>query len=171
MALSKLVLKLAALVVCSAAARADSIPFFYSFPLNGVPNEVIGSGILTTTPFVSGEATITGISGTRTVAGVTQNIASLLPPGEFRANDNLLFSNMPYLDFGGFSFTLVSGGGDNGSGKINVFFDSKIKKLYTEASSQVGYGNFTIVPESTPPAGIILLAAGCIAAFRRRCAA
>ena len=100
---------------CS-VSHAAQFDFTYSFPVGGVPGAVTASGTLTTTAFdpVAMDYTITGITGSRTVSGVTDAIASLLPPGSFGGNDNLLFPTSPFLDGNGFSFTLATGGGDDG---------------------------------------------------------
>ena len=147
--------------------------FNYSFPVSGGSTTVTASGILTTGPFdpVAMDYTITGITGSRTVGGVTDLIASLLPPGSFAGNDNLLFPANPFLDDNGFSFLLATGGGDDGNGNVNVFFNSTIGG-YREASPKVGFGSFTVtpvsIPEPAPPTAAILAVTAFVYARRRR---
>jgi hypothetical protein len=54
------------------ASQAAEFDFSYSFRVNGVPDGVTASGILTTTPFdpVAMDYTIIGITGSRTVAAL-----------------------------------------------------------------------------------------------------
>jgi hypothetical protein len=153
-------------------ATTFAFNFNYSFPLNGVPAQVTASGILTTGPFdpVAMDYTITGITGSRTEAGVTDAIASLLPPGGFDGNDNLLFPTSPFLDGNGFSYVLASGtGGNDGKGDVNVFYNSTVG-AYTEASQKVGFGSFMVtpIPEPAPPIAAILAVTAFVYARRRR---
>ncbi len=155
------------------ALKADQFDFTYSFPAPGILGGVTASGVLTTTALdpVAKDYTIIGITGTRTVGGTTDTIASLLPPGGFGGNDNLLFPASPFLDPSGFSFTLATGGGDDGKGNVNVFYSSH-QGAYTENSKSVGFGSFTItpvaVPEPAPPTAAVLAVTAFVYAWRKR---
>ena len=160
----------------SATSQATQFDFNfnYSFPVSGGTTHVTASGILTTGPLdpVAMDYTITGITGSRTVSGVTDAIASLLPPSSFDGNDNLLFPTSPFLDGNGFSFLLATGGGNDGKGDVNVFYNSTLG-AYTEASPKVGFGSFTVtpvsaIPEPAPPTAAILAITAFVYANRRR---
>ena len=155
-------------------SHSAQFDFNYAFPVTGVPGGVIASGTLTTTAFdpVAMDYTIIGVTGSRTVGGVTDVIASLLPPASFGGNDNLLLPASPYLTANGYSFTLATGGGDDGSGDVNVFFSPGVG-AYSEDSSMVGFGSFTVtpvssVPEPMPPTAAVLAIAAFVGATRSR---
>lgn len=135
----------------SSAQAAQLFDFQYSFPSyeeNGTP--ISASGILTTTDLdpINNNYTITGISGTRTAQGITETIIGLLSPGTYGVNDNLLNPSQPFLTTNGFSY-LVSGNGEDGNGNVNVFYSS-FSEGYSELSSDVDYGNFSINLRSVP---------------------
>ena len=156
------------LLIVVSSAQAATFDFSYSFPPLGTgpnPLAVTASGTFTTSAFDGTEFTITGITGVRNGEAIT----GLIAPGGFSGNDNFLFPTSPFLDFNGVSFT-VAGAGDNGLGQVNVFFDVD---GYTENSSNVGVGTFTVtqVTESVPEPGSMALAAGGLMAllyWRRR---
>ncbi|MEH1853520.1 MAG: PEP-CTERM sorting domain-containing protein [Nostoc sp.] len=138
-------------VGASAAQAVQLFDFQYSFPsyeANGTT--ISASGILTTTDLdpIKNNYTITGITGTRTVQGITDKIIGLLSPGTYGINDNLLNANTPLLTEDGFSY-LVSGSGEDGNGNVNVFYSS-LNEGYSEFSSNVDYGSFSVVPRSVP---------------------
>ncbi|MEH2417989.1 PEP-CTERM sorting domain-containing protein [Nostoc sp.] len=131
----------------SAAQAVQLFDFQYSFPsyqANGTP--ISASGILTTTDLdpIKNNYTITGISGTRKAQGITETIIGLLSPGTYGISDNLLNASTPLLTQNGFSY-LVSGSGENGNGNVNVFYSS-FNEGYSELSSDVDYGSFSVIP-------------------------
>lgn len=107
------------LAASSLAAHADT----FNFNVSGGAGGFSGSGVLTTTPNGSGSYLITGISG---VSGV-----SIIAPGGFNNNDNLLFpNNTSTLDSQGFSFSATEGPDqfdvnifNNGTGYFAFFRD------------------------------------------------
>lgn len=151
------VLGLAGVSIPSSAQAAQLFDFNYSF---GGATPVSASGTLTTTDLNPGNNsyTVTGITGTRTFNGVTQNILSLIAPGDFQGNDNLLFANAPFLGFNGISFYV------NGDGPINVdYFDGKY--FDTNNTSLTGGGSVFNVTNVTPqPVPEPLTIAGSVAA-------
>lgn len=135
----------------SAAQAVQLFDFQYSFPnyqANGTP--ISASGILTTTDLdpIKNNYTITGISGTRKAQGITETIIGLLSPGTYGINDNLLNASTPLLTQNGFSY-LVSGSGEDGNGNVNIFYSS-FNKGYSEFSSNVDYGSFSVIPRPVP---------------------
>ncbi len=136
----------------SAAQAVQLFDFQYSFPsyeANGTA--ISASGTLTTTDLdpIKNNYTITEISGTRTVQGITETIIGLLSPGTYGINDNLLNASMPLLTQNGFSY-LVSGSGEDGNGNVNVFYSS-FNEGYSELSSDVDYGNFSVITRRSVP--------------------
>lgn len=135
----------------SATQAAQLFDFQYSFPSYELNGTVISaSGTLTTTDLdpINNNYIITGISGTRTDQGITETIIGLLSPGTYGVNDNLLNASEPLLTTNGFSY-LVSGNGEDGNGNVNVFY-SGFSEGYSEFSSNVNYGNFSINPRPIP---------------------
>ncbi|MEH1902738.1 MAG: PEP-CTERM sorting domain-containing protein [Nostoc sp.] len=135
----------------SAAQAVQLFDFQYSFPsyqANGTP--ISASGILTTTDLdpINNNYTITGISGTRKAQGITETIIGLLSPGRYGINDNLLNASTPLLTQNGFSY-LVSGSGEDGNGNVNLFYSS-FNEGYSELSSDVDYGSFSVIPRPVP---------------------
>ncbi|BAB78204.1 PEP-CTERM sorting domain-containing protein (plasmid) [Anabaena sp. FACHB-709] len=145
------VVGLTGMSACSTAQAAQLFNFQYSFPsyeVNGTP--IYASGTLTTTDLdpINNSYTIIGINGKRTDKGITETIIGLLLPGTYGVNDNLLNASQPLLTTNGFSY-LVSGSGEDGLGNVNVFYSS-FNEGYSELSSDVDYGNFSINPRSVP---------------------
>ena len=135
----------------SAAQAVQLFDFQYSLPnyeANGTP--ISASGILTTTDLdpIKNNYTITGISGTRKAQGITEKIIGLLSPGTYGINDNLLNASTPLLTQNGFSY-LVSGSGEHGNGNVNLFYSS-FNEGYSELSSDVDYGSFSVIPRPIP---------------------
>jgi hypothetical protein len=135
----------------SAAQAVQLFDFQYSFPsyeANGTP--ILASGILTTDDLdpIKNNYTITGITGTRTVQGITEQIIGLLSSGTYGINDNLLNASTPLLTQNGFSY-LVAGSGEDGNGNVNVFYSS-FNEGYSELSSDVDYGSFSVIPRPVP---------------------
>ena len=135
----------------SAAQAVQLFDFQYSFPSHEPNSTVISaSGILTTTELdpIKNNYTITEISGTRKAQGITETIIGLLSPGTYGINDNLLNASTPLLTQNGFSY-LVSRSGEDGNGNVNVFYSS-FNEGYSELSSDVDYGSFSVVPHPVP---------------------
>jgi hypothetical protein len=155
-------------------ARAGQLfAFNYSLPGAGAsPMAVSASGLFATSDLVGNSYTITGAWGTWNGAA----IKGVLAPGTFGGNDNLLFSSGPLLDSNGLGF-LVNGGGDDGAGSVNVFYDTG-QGAYTENSTNVGSGpnfststpfpvsfNFSYSIPSTATAPLAVSANGILTAF------
>jgi hypothetical protein len=79
----------------------------YNWSFNGLA--VSGSGTLDTGAAEPGNGfLITGITGTWTDGLGTENILTLLPPGHFNSNDNILYpTSTPLLDSDGFAFSVA----------------------------------------------------------------
>ena len=126
--------------------------FNYSIPGVGLtPMDVSASGVLTAFNTDANSYLVSDISGIWNGAA----ILSLLSPGTFGGNDNLLFGSAPYLTSNGISFA-VNGVGDDGLGNVNLCYLG----AYTEFSDNVGYTpnlNISQVPE---PASVTLLGVG-----------
>lgn len=145
----------------SVYAKADTVTFGFSFtgPVDS------GSGLFTTsTTATPGEFLITAISGTT----VGLNITSLLPPGSFGGNDNLLFFPGTPFDVQGVSYQL------SGGANVNLFSFNGMTLLNSGPNHQVNEVltfQVTSVPE---PGSLVLLgtgALGLIGALRRRLSA
>ncbi|MFN6488230.1 MULTISPECIES: PEP-CTERM sorting domain-containing protein [unclassified Nostoc] len=136
--------------VSSAAQAVQLFDFQYSFPSYEGNSTISASGTLTTTDLdpIKNNYTITGITGTRTVQGISNQIIGLLSPGTYGINDNLLNASTPLLTKNGFSY-LVSGSGEDGNGNVNVFYSS-FDEGYSELSSNVDYGSFSVIPRPVP---------------------
>ncbi|MCC5608263.1 PEP-CTERM sorting domain-containing protein [Nostoc sp. CHAB 5834] len=135
----------------SAAQAVQLFDFQYSFPsyeANGTP--ISANGILTTTELdpINNNYTIIGVSGTRKAQGITETIIGLLSPNTYGMNDNLLNASAPLLTQNGFSY-LVSGSGEDGNGNVNLFYSS-FNQGYSELSSDVDYGSFSVIPRPVP---------------------
>jgi PEP-CTERM motif len=137
------------LLICSAVrASADT----FNFTISG--SGIIASGVFITNPEVNGTFLVTGISGTQ-----NGQVMTLLAPGGFAGNDNLLYATPPLLDFAGLSY-------DVAGAQYNVQYNSPGHAPF------VGYGDFpsnpsapwvpvnftlTAVPE---PSSMLLLGSG-----------
>jgi hypothetical protein len=159
--------------------RADTIDFSYTVPILGSPGEdVTATGVLIATPLPNplfpDQYLVTGISGTRTVDGVTEAITGLLAPGTFpmgsHPNDNhVRLAFAPYLSFNGLGFT-VAGAGDDGSGDVDIYY-APGPQGYFEASSLYGAGTFSgtlVVPEPVPPTLAVLALFGAVGWWRKK---
>ncbi|MDZ8263279.1 PEP-CTERM sorting domain-containing protein [Nostoc sp. ChiQUE01b] len=143
-------------IICvGASSPVQAVQLFdfqYSFPsyeANGTA--ISASGTLTTTDLdpIKNNYTITAITGTRTAQGITETIIGLLSPGTYGINDNFLNTTTPLLTQNGFSY-LVSGSGEDGNGNVNVFYSS-LDEGYSELSSNVDYGSFSVVTPRPVP--------------------
>jgi hypothetical protein len=136
----------------SPAQAVQLFDFQYSFPsykANGTA--ISASGTLTTTDLdpIKNNYTITGITGTRTAQGISETIIGLLSPGTYGINDNFLNISTPLLTKNGFSYR-VFGSGEDGNGNVNVFY-SNLDEGYSELSSNVDYGSFSVVTPRPVP--------------------
>lgn len=131
--------------------------FSYSLPgldISPTPLPVSASGALTAFQTDANSYLASAISGRWN--GVS--ILSLLSPGTFGGNDNLLFTAGDHLSTNGLSYT-VNGAGDDGTGNVNVF--SVGAGLYTENSQDVGFGpDFNLSIQTPEPASATLLYTG-----------
>ena len=168
----KTVVLLAGIASCFLApCRAGTIfNFSYSFPGFGDnPTDVSATGTLFTEDATGGGYLIMDITGTRYENGVPESIVGLVIPNGFAGNSNLLLHPaFPLLDSAGFSFSIGDTGGDDGFGNVNVYF-SPDGNAYTEDSSNVGYGAFSVTPadpsvDDVPEPGSVFLAAAGLAA-------
>ena len=134
----------------SAAQAVQLFDFQYSFPSYDGNSTISARGTLTTDDLdpIKNNYTITGITGTRTAQGITETIIGLLSPSTYGTNDNLLNASTPLLTQNGFSY-LVSGSGEDGNGNVNVFYSS-FDEGYSEFSSNVDYGTFSVIPRPVP---------------------
>ncbi|MEA5626329.1 PEP-CTERM sorting domain-containing protein [Nostoc sp. UHCC 0251] len=145
------VIGITSICISSAAQAVQIFDFQYSFPsyeANGTGISANGIFITTDLDPIKNNYTITEITGTRTVQGITETIIGLLSPSTYGINDNLLNASTSLLTQNGFSY-LVSGSGEDGNGNVNVFYSS-FNKGYSELSSDVGYGSFSVIPRPVP---------------------
>jgi len=116
--------------------------FGYSIPATDwAPMAVSAEGVLTALHTDAQIYQVSGISGTWN--GVA--ILSLLAPGTFGMNDNILYGSDPYLSAYGLSFQ-VNGAGDDGAGNVNVMYAGG----YTEYSESVDYTQTFNLVQLTP---------------------
>jgi len=145
MALVSLVLALSG----GAASAAPCVTF--SWTTSG-PD---GSGCFTATNDGGGQYTITAISGTFDGGTIT----SLIAPGGYAENDNLLFypATPGQVDFDGFSFL-------EGTDQINIFYNDISGDYYIDQSfeiEKITLDGFAASPVVTPlPAALPLFATG-----------
>jgi hypothetical protein len=149
-----------AVVFCAPALPAD-ITWDWSYS----SNQFTGSGTLTTeSTLTTGPGGYTGyrildISGTIGTGVIPDLITSLLPPGGYQSNDNLLGPSQPQLDFpGGVSFQTT--------GSIyNIDYPSS--PLYEARNSQGafdnGAGTFSARIETPEPATAVLMVPSLVA--------
>ncbi|WP_017654135.1 hypothetical protein [Fortiea contorta] len=165
---------LAGVAIPSSAQAAQLFNFDYSSSSFG-SFSLSASGTLTTTDLdtATNRYTITGITGTRTFNGTTEDILGLIAPGGFQGNNNILSANYPFLDDNGFAFNV-------GSGEVNVNGATfmGLFSQYLDNTDGMGYvldtfnvtkvTNAQPVPEPTTVAAAIASGAGLIAARLKR---
>ncbi len=142
-------LVLSTLLLCTVGiASAESFSFTYTGTLF-IPNTA--SGIFTTTQKSPGQYLITGISD-----GLINGspITSILSPGSYQGNDNLLFNpaNPGYIDYNGISFA-------SAAGMYELYGPGESVSLVSTAGiSDIG-GTFTLTPAvaATPEPGSFIL--------------
>jgi hypothetical protein len=154
----------AGLALAAGTANASTVPFTWSAETAYGD----GSGTLNATDDGGGQYTVTSISGTFD----STTIDTLLAPGGYNSNDNLLFATFPQLDTSGISFEL-DGGTDVNIALADFF--GPIGYCTTESSGvsdcieieaiyYFTYGNVNISDEfsaSTPlPSALPLFATG-----------
>ena len=89
-------------------AEAELI-WIFSYEVSDGVNTTSAMGTMTTTDtLVGGYYTVIAISGNWTLnIGVAETITSLIAPGGYDVNENLLAPTTPYLTFFGVSFNAV----------------------------------------------------------------
>ncbi|MBN3994074.1 MAG: PEP-CTERM sorting domain-containing protein [Nostoc sp. NMS2] len=154
------------------AAQLFDFKYFLSGfePFSDTVKTISAKGTITATELDSTNNTyrIIGISGTRTVGELTENITSLLPLNSYLGNDNLLDIDEPFLTENGLSFLVSSNNVDKKS-PVNVFYFSTIG--YSEDNLNKISGNFTVTARPVPESSTIgssLIAIGLIWCMKSR---
>lgn len=141
----------AVLVLLGCAQSLYAQTFDFSYTGSGIT----ASGDINTTFVSAGEYLITSLSGTQ-----NGNPMTLLPPGSYGSNDNLVFFPAPFLDLAGASFSIMLGSVD-----YNVYYDAGLAEYLlcnsgVDAVCFAGDGvvvDFTLTPEPIPEAGTMVL--------------
>lgn len=134
----------AALAATCLASPVSAAQFLFTFDSSTI--DVTGTLITEDVPNASGQLLITGLSGTVDVFGAI----SLIPPGGFAGNDNLLNPGSSELLTGnGFSFAATGLQG-------NIFFSQALGTFVLfgavgDVVGPLGIGSFSITPVVTPP--------------------
>lgn len=164
--------KLAAVAMAATCLASPASAATFLFTFDSPTADATGTLTTQDVPQAGGGFLITGLSGTADGFGSI----TLVPPGGFAGNDNLLFIGSPQLlSFSGFSFT-------NGDEFGNIFFSSGLDAdvlfgLTDGASGVLGIGTFSITPVVDPgvPAvpepgtwALMLLGFGFVGAAMRR---
>lgn len=155
----KILVACAAALVLSTAARAGT----YELTFTG---EGVSGDVFATTSGSGSTQTVTGISGWVTDAEVGPGTFVITGLDGYAAATNLFYTTSPFVDFGGLSFTTVSGGefnlGLGGSGATGQVLNASV-------IDPVGYvgvpGSTDIVMTATTvpePANLALMTAGLL---------
>ena len=154
------------------ADRANANTFSFSYQLGNENFGVSASGTLTTTDTpINGAYTITGITGSRTVSfegtpDATQAITGLLQPDTAYGSTDLLYTDAPYLDDSGFTYTLQSGSvGDDFNGDVNFSYFNGAYQEPIEGLAHSGSFTLTSASDTPEPASFGLLASAVLAAL------
>ena len=148
-------------LVFMAAANANT----YDFSFSGT--DVSGSGVITTgntgSPF-----TVTGVTGTIFDSDIAPGPFIITTLSSYAGADNLLsYPNQPFVDFGGLSFSTVTGGDFNlglgGSGPFGYLFNAQALNPSGHAVPFPGSVDITLNVSQTPlPTTWTLLLAGFV---------
>jgi len=139
------------LVGCAQSVYAQT---YFDFTCTGCGG-TSASGEVTTSLVSPGEYLVTALSGAQDGDAMT-----LLAPGGYAGNDNLLFTPPPSLDVDGLSFSILSG-----SILYNIYYDSGLGE-YLECNSvddggcETGAGTvvqFSLTPAPSPEPGTLVL--------------
>ena len=142
---------------CAQNVFANSVTFDFSFSGTGIT----GTGSLTATLVSGNQYLVTAISGMQNGFAMT-----LLAPGSYASNDNILFSTKPNVDEFGLAFTL-----SNGATDYNIYFDPALNQTFecnsTEGTCNLGVGTaisgtVTQVATVPEPGSLILLGSGLL---------
>lgn len=155
----KILVACAAALVLSTAARAGT----YELTFTG---EGVSGDVFATTSGSGSTQTVTGISGWVTDAEVGPGTFVITGLDGYAAATNLFYTTSPFVDFGGLSFTTVSGGefnlGLGGSGATGQVLNASV-------IDPVGYvgvpGSTDLVMTATTvpePANLALMTAGLL---------
>jgi len=144
-------------LLASVPARASTL-FDFSFYDTGTGGSIISaSGVLTTSPLGS-NFLITDITGMFN----GNPISSLVPPGGYASNNNVLYSGIPSLDFSGVSFVVPALAPLE---NVNVYFDGP--GLFVCAGCYAVFNgdfdlaiNFSVDAATPLPAALPLFATG-----------
>ena len=155
----KILVACAAALVLSTAARAGT----YELTFTG---EGVSGDVFATTSGSGSTQTVTGISGWVTDAEVGPGTFVITGLVGYAAATNLFYTTSPFVDFGGLSFTTVSGGefnlGLGGSGAtgqvLNVSVIDPVGYVGVPGSTDLVM-TATTVPE---PANLALMTAGLL---------
>jgi hypothetical protein len=144
--------RLSAVIFLLGCAQSLYAQTYFDFTCGGCGGSS-ASGILTTS-LVSGDTyLVTALSGTQGGDAMT-----LLPPGGYGGNDNLVFSAPPFLDVSGLSFSVLLGTID-----YNIYLNGGTYMECNNVDNGVCEGGsgipvtFALTPAPSPEAGTLVL--------------
>ena len=154
-------LSAATLALAATPALADTFDFSFNGPLYS------GSGTLDTTLLTAGEYTVTGISGSVNDNGSnSSNIASLLTPGSYLNNDNILdypgngtyLGGTSYFDYDGLAFSLQNSDEISLNTYYVYIFPIAPGSTGTDGTNSISeFISETVTPAPTPEPGSLAL--------------